>query len=126
MRDNYWEVVKTAKIFESKKAVARRFVPGNTAFKVMSHLPVLTKEAMTKINFTDRELVFKGVVGSDKWTRVGIKGASSAAGPADSEEDEEDEEVDDKTAVVPIDSSSELVFFHMELHPRVQRNILFS
>ena len=43
MRDPYLQIMKSQKILFAKKAVARRFVPGNTAFKVMSHVPILSQ-----------------------------------------------------------------------------------
>ena len=47
-REIYYQVTKSQQ-GRKKKGTSRRFVTGNTAFKTMSHLPVLRKAAMVKV-----------------------------------------------------------------------------
>ena len=130
MKDGYIQMVKNAKLRKNQKGVPRRFVPRNTAFKSMSHLPVLTKDAMTWVSQDERERVFRGVVASDKWTPgKKSKGVSASATPAedpvaDSDDDDREEEADDQAAVEQAstpDSGGNVVFFWMELHPKAAR-----
>ena len=67
-KDTYFHVIKNPSHWKNRKPSARRFVPGNTAFKCMSGLPILQKHAMVKVPVKEREAIFRGVMGSDKWT----------------------------------------------------------
>ena len=71
------------------------------------------------MNFAEREAVFKGVCGSDKWTRQKNGEKGDAKDGEVEEEDEDEDEADPAPGIV--DTSSALVFFHMELHPRVPK-----
>jgi len=128
LRDPYLQFVKSSKLLRSRRGVPRRFVPGNTAFKVMGGLPVLERAAMAKVTFEEREALFRGVVGSDKW-RPGCRTKKGSAGDAassvgagetkeESEHSESEMEVDEQPPSM-VDASAKVVAFHMELHPRV-------
>ncbi|CAJ1436313.1 unnamed protein product [Effrenium voratum] len=84
-RDVYFHVVKTPKQWKDRKPAARRFVPGNTAFKTMSKLPVLSKQAMLKASSKEREAIFRGVTGSDRWS------PNKKTNKYDVDDDDEDE-----------------------------------
>jgi hypothetical protein len=130
LRETYFQIVKDNNVFKGRKPEPRKFVPGNTAFRNMGHLPLLPKDHMTTVSYKDREAVFRGVTGSDQWTHA-KKDKSSQAGPTASAaatesstlyEDDDAMQVDDEAAqaepgIVPPDS--QVVFFWMELHPRV-------
>ena len=115
LADRYMQVVKDPKDWKHRRAEDRRFVSGNTAFRKMSGVPLLAKSAMTTITHAEREKVFKGVVGSDKYSRSLRFGTGDDDAEAASEEDET-EPVSDNAVVQP---HSKVVFFYMELHPRV-------
>ena len=53
--DQYLQVVRSSKVWSSRKSVARRFVPGNTAFKRMSGLPMLPVAQMATATVSERE-----------------------------------------------------------------------
>ena len=119
-RDQY---IQFGKSLQKRKGEPRRFVPGNTAFKIMGHLPVLDKSCMVQIPYDERETVFRSVQGSDRW-QPGKKGAGGKAYPDDEDIESEEEEgaVDDaQDAVAVVDGSAPVVFFWMELHPRAPR-----
>ena len=53
--DQYVQVVHTSKVWASRKSVARRFVPGNTASKRMAGLPMLQVAQMATATVSERE-----------------------------------------------------------------------
>lgn len=113
----YFQTVKTSKAFAARKAAPRRFVPGHTAFKTMSHLPVLTRDAMQTVTADERERVFRGVTGTDKYT-PGVRNATETAGDAEPDDDDDVVEVqDDADCAAPL-SGEQTVLFWMELHPK--------
>ena len=88
-----------------RKSVPRRFVPGHTAFKCMSGVPMLERVGMATVAPEERERCFRGVVPSDKWLPNRRKEAGDAAGTpqaAPTEEDEEDEFEDVHDEEVPV------------------------
>ena len=118
-KDPYLHIVKSSRVWKSRRSVPRRFVPGNTAFKKMAPLPVLSKDAMTKIAHAEREQVFRTVLATDRWSPKGNKGATKVTVDDDVDEDEEEEECQDEAAPAVVDTACEVVFYWMELHPRV-------
>ena len=121
MRDGYLMFVKDNKLWKFRKSHERRFVPGNTAFKVMRGIPVQTLDQMEKVTFADREATFRGVVGSDKWTPGATSQASVQAEDNEEEAEEDDEEGECVAAPGLVDLSSLVVYWCMDLHPRVAR-----
>ena len=126
--EQYIHVVKTNKLWKERRPTQRRFVPGNTAFRNMSGLPILEKAAMVKVPAKERENIFRGVVGTDKWN-PGTKKASTApapaaaaaAPPAAAAEDEEEEEEEDAAANPSdglMDSEGNVTLFFLEQHPK--------
>ena len=125
-------VAKDSKCFKDRRPAARRFVPGNTAFKTMQNVPLLEKAAMMKVPSKEREAILRNVVGTDKWTpglgRKSSGGGGAATGPgapaaaAGSDEEEEAGDEDDPLAGTT-DADGNVVLFHMELHPKVSRPI---
>ena len=128
LSDPYLAFTKNSRVWKSRKGAARRFVPGHTAFRTMGGVPVIPKDNMTMVPYSDRENVFKHVSGSDKWApgKAGAKaGAPSSAGASstavatvDSSSESEAEGVPDSVPQV-VDTSSSVVLFYMELHSRV-------
>ena len=105
LKDTYFKVTKTPP--RRTKGVPRRFLPGNTAFKTMSMAPLLEKEGMTKIPLEERERLFRGVTGSDKYTSgpltnvTGVPPAQPAqpvAAQKKKEEEDDDEEAEEDSA----------------------------
>ena len=114
-RDVYFHVVKTPKQWKDRKPAARRFVPGNTAFKTMSKLPVLSKQAMLKASSKEREAIFRGVTGSDRWS------PNKKTNKYDVDDDDEDEAenvaaTEEGPEIVSADG--QVILFYMELHPK--------
>ena len=68
LKDQYLLVMKSGKAFAARKTGHRRFVPGHSAFKTMSHTPVLSQKAMITIRPAEREVCFRGVVASDRYS----------------------------------------------------------
>eukprot|EP00959_Pyramimonas_sp_CCMP1952_P122036 2551042-Pyramimonas_sp.AAC.1 len=111
--------MKTKRAMDTKRGLPRRFVPGNTAFRTMAGIPVVSKDSMVKVSYSDREAVFKHVCGSEKWT----PGAKAAKGQDLSDDD--DDEAPEDTAVDPLEAinggtATLVVLFWMELHLRVR------
>ena len=126
LADPYLQFVKHSKVWKSRKGVARRFVPGNTALRVMAGVPILTKENMTTVSFTVREAVFKHVAGSDKWAPGNkhrlVKDTAEQEEEEKDEKEEEEEEEEEQVDQGPgdiIDTLQQVVLFFMEHHPRV-------
>ena len=125
LADPYLELVKHSKVWISRKGVARRFVPGNTALRVMAGVPILTKENMTTVSFTVREAVFKHVAGSDKWApgnkhrMVKDTAEQEEEEKYEKEEEEEEEQVDQGPGEI-IDTLQQVVLFFLGHHPRVR------
>lgn len=123
LKDPYIQVVKTSKVWKTRKSMPRRFVPGNTAFKKMSSLPMLSKESLTSISFAEREQVFRGVTPTDKWSHAAR--AANKQQP-DSSGSEDEETPADQSQAVAADASAKTVFFWMELHPKVCAQLLWE
>ena len=64
LRETYYEVRKNRRPAKGK---ARRFVPGNTAFTTMRPIPLVDLGSMTKISRCEKDRVFRGVQGDDKF-----------------------------------------------------------
>ena len=111
LQDPYLQILKNKRVQASRKGVPRRFVPGNTAFRTMAGVPVLSKDQLTKVAFSDRELVFKHVHGSDKYC-PGVKNKGLGS---DSDEPLPEDEGD----MDAVGTRQMVPFFPMELHPRV-------
>ena len=110
LREKYFKAQKRQ---VTPKSQTRRFLPGNTAFVTMRSIPILTTRAMPKIPSHERDLVFRGVIADDKFSK-------KSGDDADEEADESGEE--EKT----IDADGNVVFFHMELHPNVCAQLLWE
>lgn len=117
VQDHYLAVTKMTAKNKRQRGEARRFTGGNTAFRCMSNLPLLEKEAMVKVPPEDRERCLRGVVGSDKFTPGGPKSVRTA-GDEESDEEEEGEELEDSKKETEQDASGNVILFYMELHPR--------
>ena len=127
--EQYIHVVKTSKLWKERRPTQRRFVPGNTAFKNMTGLPILDKNAMVKVPAKERENIFRGVVGTDRWNPGTSKKApasaaaatapptSAAPGPEDDEEEEEEDAAAPSTEGI-MDSEGNVTLFFMEQHPK--------
>lgn len=116
-RDIYFHVIKNPSKWKDRKPAPRRFVPGNTAFRTMSGLPILQKSAMVKVPAKEREAIFRGIVGSDKWT-PGLRRQSKGGADDGTDEDEAppaEEESDDGNNR---DVDGNVILFYMELHPK--------
>ena len=125
LSENYMQVIKHPRMWKMRKATERRFVPGNTAFKAMAGVPILSRETMTLVPYMEREAIFKTIVPNDKWNGASTKKDPKVAGGSGDGEDEgeEDDVVEDDTAgsaPAVIDESTKVPLFYMELHPRVQ------
>lgn len=120
LSEKYLQVVKDPKAWRSRRSEERRFVGGNTAFRKMSNTPVLLKQSMTTVTFAEREKVFKGVMGSERFSRSTPSKSSTGQGLADDQETDEDAEQEATETADVVKSSDEVVFFWMELHPRVR------
>ena len=114
-KDVYFHVIKNPSKWKDRKPTVRRFVPGNTAFKSMSGLPILQKHAMLKAPAKERKAIFRGVMGSDKWT----PGLKKAAKGCDSESEEVVPMEDESDDAANGDVDGNVILFFMELHPKV-------
>ena len=115
-KDTYFHVIKTPAKWKDRKPAVRRFVPGNTAFKSMSGLPILQKHAMLKVPGKEREAIFRGVIGSDKWTPGLNKRLSKGGAESESEEAAAVDDESDDGATGDMDGN--VILFYMELHPK--------
>ncbi|CAK0856763.1 unnamed protein product [Prorocentrum cordatum] len=125
LTDQYLHIMKTKRAMDTKRGLPRRFVPGNTAFRTMAGIPVVSKDSMVKVSYSDREAVFKHVCGSEKWT----PGAKAAKGQDLSDDD--DDEAPEDTAVDPLEAinggtATLVVLFWMELHLRAGARVLIN
>ena len=128
--EQYFQVVKDANVWKQRKCEDRRFVPGNTAFRRMTPIPILTKTEMTTVTFLEREAAFRNVVATDRFTHASRGATKGVTGPVTTEKDEDgDDPMDDddggdmelSAAASPeiVDPASKVVFFLMEYHQRV-------
>ena len=133
----YFQVVKDTGVWKNRKCEDRRFVPGNTAFRRMTSVPIMAKADMITVTFVEREAAFRNVVASDKFShscRGGSKGVivqvTGVNLPVTKEKDEDgDEPIEDdddvdmepSAAASPdiVDPASKVIFFPMEYHQRV-------
>ena len=128
----YFQVVKEANEWKQRKCEERRFVPGNTAFRRMTNVPILTKPEMTTVTVLEREAAFRNVVATDKFTHATRGGTKGVTVPVTKEKDEDaddpPEDDDDELDMMEIsaaagpeivDPASKVVFFLMEYHQRV-------
>ena len=95
----------------------------------MTGLPILDKNAMVKVPAKERENIFRGVVGTDRWNPGTSKKApasaaaatapptSAAPGPEDDEEEEEEDAAAPSTEGI-MDSEGNVTLFFMEQHPK--------
>ena len=128
LADYYLHVLKSPKHWKMKKVTKRRFVPGSTAFSKMRDIPTLAKDQMTKVPQEVRELVFRGVAGSDKFSpftksKDAAKDGETPVKPVEEEEvvdDANDDGLDEEQCAI-INPKDKVVFFHMELHVKVSR-----
>ena len=122
LRETHYEVRKHRR---PAKGNARRFVPGNTAFRTMRPIPLLDLGSMTKISRREKDRVFRGVQRDDKF--AGRKGGDGDANsePEKTEEDGEGEEGSEGEAA-PADDGDMVIFFHSELHPHVCAQFLWE
>lgn len=128
--EQYIHVVKNNKLWKERRPTQRRFVPGNTAFKNMSGLPILDKAAMQKVASKEREAIFRGIMGTDKWNPGGSKKTAAASAPAAStgtataaadnaaSSDEEDDPGIPAENQGLMDSEGNVTLFFMEQHPK--------
>ncbi|CAK0892141.1 unnamed protein product [Prorocentrum cordatum] len=125
LTDQYLHIMKTKRAMDTKKGAPRRLVPGNTAFRTMAGIPVVSKDSMVKVSYSDREAVFKHACGSEKWT----PGATAAKGQDLSDDD--DDEAPEDTAVDPPEAvnggtATLVALFWMELRLRVCAQFLWG
>jgi hypothetical protein len=118
LSDPYLQVIKSPKMWKLRKAADRKFVPGNTAFKAMSGIPILSKENMTLVPFMEREAMFKTIVPNDKWNTAKKDKGADAEGDDNNDGDEDDDDVEGSAPTIA-DESTKVPLFYMELHPRV-------
>ena len=119
-RDAYIQFVKTPAVLKGKRGQERRFTGGHTAMKGMTNLPILKKDAMISVPIQERELTFRNVTPSDKFSQVKRK---QQDGPGDggdhSSSGEEAEDGDASVTPSVIDPKASVVYFWMEMHPKV-------
>ena len=129
--EQYIHVAKNNKLWKERRPTQRRFVPGNTAFKNMTGLPILDKAAMLKVASKEREAIFRGVMGTDKWNPGTKKtasapaastGTATAATPAADNNAASSDEEDDPAISADnqglMDSEGNVTLLFMEQHPK--------
>ena len=121
LSDQYLVFYKNKRVMLSKKAVPRRFVPGNSAFKTMAGIPILQKDEMTKVPYGEREAMFRGVSGSAKWSPNSHQGATPAGPDHLSGSDDEDVVLPGEESLEVVNTTQPVVLYWMELHPRAPR-----
>lgn len=119
--DPYWCFVKNGRVWKSRKSAQRRFVPGHTAFRTMSGVPIITRENMIQVPYQDRETMFKNVQGSDKWGSRTSTGAGQALAGKTGESISSESEADVAEEPKAVDTTAMVPLFYMELHSRVCR-----
>jgi hypothetical protein len=120
LRDKYLQFVKNAGVLKSKKGVPRRFVGGNTAFRAMTGIPTIPKAEMLTLSAKERDAIFRGVQGTEKW-----KGKKDVDADEDAEDAQPEAQPDGDDDVKVVDPSSDVPLFTMELHPRVHHLVEF-
>ena len=135
----YFHIVKSAKCWKDRRPTARRFVPGNTAFRTMQNAPILETAAMHKVSCKERDAVFRNIVGTDRWNPgVGRKSAGASAAPAAAAPatpaaaaaaaaESESEECNEENPLAGCtDAEGNVVLFHMEMHPKILAQLLWE
>jgi hypothetical protein len=115
-------LMKDKTVMKLKKAIPRRFVSGNSAFKVMSNCPVVQPGDLHKVSPTAADKCYRGATPSDKYhsevvkkeTKHGQKGADDA--PEASSDSDSDHKSDDDVKVA---SATNVPLCPMELHGKV-------